>query len=514
MRLYRKTNLSQRIVFSFLTIAIIIGIVCITSIKSIRKIAQNDKELYYNMTLPLETATEMSKLIERGQIDVLEMIAQNDTKKINSKLNDISIITNNLNELQEEFKNTIQSSDVQAAYDEYLIARSENSKHSNKFTALCAMNKDDEALAMFNGEMSVTYENLVQAMEKLVSMKVSDAEEKFNSNDSLASNFSIKMIIYTIITVLLAIFMGYTVSRLIGNPIKKLLNAANSIANGNLNIQLDIKSSSEIGQLAYAFDEMTQSLNSTISIINNASEQVSSGAKQVSLSSQALSQGSTEQASSIEQLSDSIKEITVQTNQSSEKRERAKTISTTALQNAEEGFSQMQKMVNAMNNIHDSSISISKIIKIIDEIAFQTNILALNAAVEAARAGEHGKGFAVVAEEVRNLAARSAEAAKETSELMENLESKVKGGNTIAAITSKSLTIIVETFSEIDTIIKNISIASAKQAISINQIHDGITEISDVVQSNSATSEQTASASEELSNQAEMLKNEISKFKL
>jgi methyl-accepting chemotaxis protein len=227
-----------------------------------------------------------------------------------------------------------------------------------------------------------------------------------------------------------------------------------------------------------------------------------------------LSQGSTEQASSIEEITASMTQVSAQTKQNAANANQANQLALAAKENAVEGNGQMQGMVKAMAEINDSSSNISKIIKVIDEIAFQTNILALNAAVEAARAGQHGKGFAVVAEEVRNLAARSANAAKETTEMIENSIRKVEAGTEIANNTAVALNKIVDGVAKAAELVGDIASASNEQATGIAQINQAISQVAQVVQTNSATAEESAAASEELSSQAELLKNAVNRFRL
>ncbi|GAA0178398.1 hypothetical protein SH2C18_14640 [Clostridium sediminicola] len=297
-------------------------------------------------------------------------------------------------------------------------------------------------------------------------------------------------------------------------PIKYIEEAAISIADGNLNVNLNLKSEDEIGKISRAFMIMADNINNVISNINSASEQVAAGADQVSDSSTIISQGVTEQASSVEQLTASIDEISSQTKQNAQNANEAKEIATKAKDFATEGNQQMNEMLTAMAEINDSSNNIFKIIKVIDEIAFQTNILALNAAIEAARAGQHGKGFAVVAEEVRSLAARSANAAKETTTMIEESIKNVEVGNRIANKTAGALDKIVDGISYAATLVGDIAVASNEQAIGVAQVSEGITQIAAVVQTTSAISEETAAASEELSSQAEILKNQVGVFKL
>ncbi len=254
--------------------------------------------------------------------------------------------------------------------------------------------------------------------------------------------------------------------------------------------------------------------NSVLLEIKESAQQVESAADQVASSSQILSQGSTEQASAIEQISASVTQVAEQTKENATNSNKANELSSKAKSDAENGNGQMTEMLRAMNEIKESSANIAKIIKVIDDIAFQTNILALNAAVEAARAGEHGKGFAVVAEEVRNLAARSASAAKETTDMIDSSIKAVEEGYKMANETAGALGKIVEGVTDAVEIVGMIAEASNEQADAVNEINSGVEQISQVTQSNTATAEESASASEEMAGQAQLLKGMIEDFKL
>jgi methyl-accepting chemotaxis protein len=287
---------------------------------------------------------------------------------------------------------------------------------------------------------------------------------------------------------------------------------AEAIADGDLTVEVAL--ASERDTLGHALRQMTASLNEILSQVQMGGEQIASGATQVAEASQSLSRGATEQASSLEEISASMAEMSSQTAQTAENAGQANTLGKQACEVASNGNAHMQELMAAMDEINSAGQNISKIIKVIDEIAFQTNLLALNAAVEAARAGQHGKGFAVVAEEVRNLAARSAQAARETAEIIEGSVTKGVNGAAIAEKTAEELAKIAGSITKSSDLVAEIAAAANEQAQGIGQINQGLGQVDQVTQQNTANAEESAAAAEELSGQAEQLRRMLTRFKL
>ncbi len=294
--------------------------------------------------------------------------------------------------------------------------------------------------------------------------------------------------------------------------IEEISHVLSEMSQKNLSIQIEREYLGDFESLKESLNNITFAFNTIITDISHVASNVESGADQVTSSSQSLSEGSTEQASAVEQISATVTEITEQTKENALNAQTANEKVVISKEAAQEGTVHMNDMLQAMSDIKESSVSVLNIIKAIDEIAFQTNILALNAAVEAARAGEHGRGFAVVAEEVRSLAARSAEASKETTELINDSISKVEAGSIISNDTAKSLDEIVNGITDAVEVIGGIAESSNQQAIAIEEIRNGIEEISSVTQNISSNAEESASISSEMLQQANSMKTLTSAF--
>mgnify|MGYP000872180622 FL=1 len=374
------------------------------------------------------------------------------------------------------------------------------------------------------------------------------------------------VLILATISVLSSIFIGSkTLGKRLRRPLKKVVDAAKAIGDGEIDDEImnslsEIKTNDEIGMLARAMGSAVYSINMMtegIEVLKNALDEhdlsvcvdssknkgrykavvdivenlfselaqilyeikdmadgIENGSAHVSAASQSLSQGATEQASSTEELAATIGEISCQVNENAVNAETASSLAKETNVEVKNSSDYMAEMMTAMNDINSISNEISKIIKVIDDIAFQTNILALNAAVEAARAGIHGKGFAVVADEVRNLANKSAEAAKSTASLIESSIQAVKNGSRIAKVTDDALENVVVKINKVNDIVYEIADAAKTQGEWINQINLGVDQISAVVQTNSATAEETAAASQELSAQAQSLHEMVSEYKM
>ena len=552
INMYRNLTIRTKIILGFIVLIAFTFIIGGIGIINMGTMYNHSEDIYINNFIPVKDLKEIQLDLEKSRSYHIYALYDVNMDKFKERKDAIDKYNKSIAELITSYETSIQSVEERTLFEKASESINAYLKVRDEHMTLIGEGKRDEALAQVQNAID-TREKALTDLQTLVDYNVDLAENKLNQTHKSYTDLRAIMLIVSGAVTLVAIGFGLFIAGSISKPVKQMLEVADRLALGDVNVNLDYHGKDEIGRLASAFrkivkttrgqalaaekiasgdmtveievkseedllgkklSELLENNNEILSGIAIASDQVATGAKQISDSSMALSQGATEQASAVEELTASLELISSQTELNAKNATSANELAESAKVDAITGNKQMKDMLGSMEEINLASANISKVIKVIDDIAFQTNILALNAAVEAARAGQHGKGFAVVAEEVRNLAARSASAAKETTEMIEGSIKKAENGTKIAQDTAVALNKIVGGVEQVATLVNDIAIASNEQAMGIAQINQGIMQVSQVVQTNSATSQEAAAASEELASQATLLKDTVSRYKL
>lgn len=513
MKFFRDMKISLKILAGFFIILILISIMGIVGVNSLNKIYSSYKAMYENNVKAFIYISSVLDGFERQRINYRNVLLSRNESEMQSYIQKTSELSSEYKSGLQEFSKVIKEKDIIEEYQKLISYFEQYDQLTNQIIELAKTNKKEAINLLFKPSSAQLVTDVSNSIQRLYDMERKYIENLNLQNERLAHQTEVLLIIIIVVSIGIAIVLALFISNIISRPLNKMVFVAEAIADGDLTIEVENDSKDEIGKLAMAFNKMVESLNELIHGVKSSAEQVALGAKQLADASQSLAQGATEQASVIEELNASVEEVSAQTKQNTQNVEEASKFASQIKEDAKAGMQQMEHMMRAMEEISLESANISKIIKTIDEIAFQTNILALNAAVEAARAGSYGKGFAVVAEEVRNLATRSANAAKETSSLIESTIKKIETGDQITKQTYTALDKIVKSIDKMAMIMNDISYSSKEQSEAIAQITEGINQVANVVQSNSANSQETAAASEELYSQADTLKNLVERFK-
>lgn len=553
LKVQRKLMLSFGIILVLFIISIISGLLSLENVKK-------QLNTFYEHPFQTQNASKSISIDLQGiQKHIYRMIAIDNSESIEDSLESINAYYEDV-QVQKAILDDRFMGDANWVHN-MIDALNELTIHRQHIVDMILEDRQSEAMNYMENSYMPVLNTANDYLEQIMEYANTNSEDMISQANSAQSATTVLLGALCVVSILLSIFLGIYITRAITVPVDMIVSAANQMIHGDLNVSLDYESKDEFGILTLSLKTMMQNLNAiisdighilshlshgdfhvksecreqyvgdyepillsmrlirdnlntTLTQINEAAEQVANGSEQVSSGSQTLSQGASEQTSSIEELATTITDISEQIKRNAMNAEGATLRATQVSDEIAESSRRMKELLDAMNEIRISSTEIGKIIKAIEDIAFQTNILALNAAVEAARAGESGKGFSVVAGEVRNLANKSAKASQSTSELIRQSLYSVENGTKIANETAQSLFAVVDGVREVTEKIDNISIDTNEQAVSITQVTSGIDQISGVVQTNSATAEESAAASEELSAQAQMLNHLVSNFHL
>lgn len=556
----KNLSIGKKLSFTFgIVLILYIGALFISLFLGMRTVGNSFSGFYSGPHEVIYTAVDLRRAIQIVEKDLLKMTTQNNQ-------DDLTQCREEMNQAVEDFssditflKNNLTSEENIKRADE-IFSKQENLK-STRQEILQYINGGDteKALSVYKSQYSPLADEVRDLAIAISDTAKTVGNNYYNSAQSAESNVTFTVLLYFLISMGIAVVLCIYIVRSITRPVHEMESAAKLLSEGHLNAEVKYQSKDEIGSLAnsirilisklrsyisdieralgcvaegdltvstsleyqndfapikQSMEKIITSLNDTLSQISASSQQVAAGSEQMSSGAQELAQGATEQASSSEELAASITEMSQRVQENASHSQQASADMSETIREIQQGDTQMKKLVSAMNEIANTSSEIEKIIKTIDDIAFQTNILSLNAAVEAARAGSAGKGFAVVADEVRNLASKSAAAAKDTTALIQSTLAAIGTGGQMVTETEKALTRISMKAESAAKLVDEIAEASDSQASSIEQINIGINQISSVIQTNSATSEESAASSEELSAQAVMLQTLVSHFKL
>ncbi len=555
----KNMKIRVRMIISYLIIVALLVVTGVVSMFMLSRVGDSLESFYDNQFQTVDNAMDARRTVFAARADVLNAICNDDPTETAESTSEAQELFDSLYDLVGDIRGTYQGDASQLdSIEENLDSAA---PYLEQICQLCNDMKNDQAYKVFTEDYKPLMDEIRETLNTVGDTADTNAQKKVQEGVDTAKTSDIIVIVCMIISVIVSILLALLISNSIRKPVEEMQEVSKEVARGNMDVDVTYKSRDEIGGMAEhmremvggvkrviadvnyylselaagnftvsskdadayagdyvavrdAMDSLRATMNDTLVQIDLAADQVNAGGEQVSNSAQALAQGATEQASSVQELAATINDVSHQVETTADHAKTAKTENMQSHDQIGVCSNHMNELLTAMDRIETTSQEISKVIKSIEDIAFQTNILALNAAVEAARAGSAGKGFAVVADEVRNLASKSAEAAKSTSGLIEDAIAAVSEGSTLSKETHESLQNVVESSEKVLDSVKLISEATEEQSNSVSQITVAIDQISSVVQTNSATSEESAAASEELSSQANVLKDLINRFNL
>ena len=520
MNWFGKLRVSVKLIAGFLVVALIGAVIGTTGILKAGQINDMATQMYEKEIIGLRYSAQANIDLGASNRAIRGAILADTESERDASLKELSRrldkVKQALDDAEQRFSTVEGKTLVDTARRAFLAYQTAVIATANQLRTESISDKRESTSLLFSTVRPLA-NNADNLLNQMMEVKKNNADMLNDETDIIYANIKTLLISLTLGGVLLGVFIGIFISRnltrQLGGEPKDVASVADAISSGDLTSAIDTRNARE-GSVVSAMHKMQMSLRNVVHTVRTSSETIATGSSQIATGNLDLSSRTEEQASSIEETASSMEELTSTVKQNAENARQANQMAASASTVARRGGEVVAEVVDTMRAINDSSKKIVEIISVIDSIAFQTNILALNAAVEAARAGEQGRGFAVVASEVRNLAQRSAAAAKEIKVLIENSVDKVDVGSRLADQAGVTMNEIVENARNVTNIISEITAASQEQTAGIEQINQAIIQMDDVTQQNASLVEQAAAASQSLQDQANTLTRIVSIFKL
>ncbi|PIF10912.1 methyl-accepting chemotaxis protein [Janthinobacterium sp. 13] len=496
--------------------AVVLGLlvaVLLVGLYSMGQLSARTHDIVADKNVKMAAANTMSDNVRNITLAITSIVVAPTEALVQAELAKIGEARKKYGAAKETLQKKISTDKETALMAELDAALKSGAPLNNKVIELRNAGQTEEAIAFLTQQAAPSLKIVLGALDSLVAYEAQQAAQAATDAETLSTSARASMIALGSVAVLLGAFVAWIITRSITQPINAAVSVAETVASGDLSSHIVVNSSDETGRLLGALKAMNTSLLGVVAQVRNGTDAISTASSEIAAGNLDLSSRTEEQASSLEETASAMEELTSTVKQNADNARQANQLAKSASEVAVRGGSIVSQVVDTMGTINASSRKIVDIIGVIDGIAFQTNILALNAAVEAARAGEQGRGFAVVATEVRNLAHRSASAAKEIKELIAASVANVDTGSRLVNEAGQTMGDIVDSIVRVTDIMGEITSATHEQTIGIEQINMAIAQMDEVTQQNAALVEEAAAASQSMQEQAGELAHVVGFFK-
>ncbi|MBG7621689.1 MCP four helix bundle domain-containing protein [Herbaspirillum sp. AP02] len=514
MNWFNNLKIARKLILSFAAVIILTVILGVFAIRELKAVNQASTDMASNWLPTIKAAQAIQASLPRMRISELQMITAANPAEREDALKAIKSRLEILAKQRATYEKQISEAEEKLVYEKFSKNFASYLEINRKLADISGEGKEEDARTMFKGDSNKTFRSMLENMDEIV--KINDAGSA-RSDQEAGDVFDAarKWIIGLLAAIVIIAFaLAVAVARAVSRPLNEAVSVAERVAQGDLTVEIHSHSKDETGMLMQSLRAMNDSLHKIVSEVRTGTDAITTASQEIATGNLDLSSRTEQQAGSLEETASAMEELTSTVKQNADNARQANQLAASASDIASQGGEVVHQVVQTMEGITESSSRIADIISVIDGIAFQTNILALNAAVEAARAGEQGRGFAVVASEVRSLAQRSASAAKEIKQLIDDSVEKVGAGSQLVERAGATMSEVVASVRRVTDVVAEISAASHEQSTGIEEINRAITQMDEVTQQNAALVEEAAAAAQSLQDQAGRLTQVVSVFKI